>query len=268
MHAGLDFELLRPSPRGDARSGARLEGRLAKSVLHGSSAEGRAPSAARIFCSLHRTRAHGPQGGAPVRVRWKGDVARAEAGSTRARLRLLSGGALAASVEAPTDEQAVEVVTAAALERVGGFLVHASGVLEGGEVMLFVGPSGAGKSTAVELSGKRFFTVDRAALVPVGDRWWAWRVPGGKPDEWERLEEGSCGAPLRGVYRVVHGEPGFEAAGGAEALTILRQACYGQPGGPEEELERLARLEGLARAIEVGRVRTRLGAPLELRGSA
>lgn len=63
-----------------------------------------------------------------------------------------------------------------------GMMLHASGISDGGQGIIFAGPSGAGKSTLAELwqecDGVKLLHDDRIILRKKGEQWWAHPVAG------------------------------------------------------------------------------------------
>lgn len=62
----------------------------------------------------------------------------------------------------------------------GGILLHGAAFLEEEGVRVFFGPSGRGKSTLSKLGlqkGKILLTDESTAILPKGDRYWAWATP-------------------------------------------------------------------------------------------
>ena len=67
-----------------------------------------------------------------------------------------------------------------------GLMIHASGISDDGQGIVFAGPSGAGKSTIAglwtDLAGVTVLNDDRIILRRSDGRWWAYPVPGvGEP---------------------------------------------------------------------------------------
>ena len=198
---------------------------------------------------------------------WQGDVALVRTAAARAELRDLGGGAfVTTALVAPGDRgcsNLVTAVTGALADRVGGLVLHASGIEVDGGAVLFIGPSGAGKTTAANhCAGARWFARDRAIVYPTERGWYTTAMCGGDPVELERSSRSAL--PLRAILRVRRGEDVavFRDLGLAEALGVLResaQSVVSDAAAEGELLDRASRVHGESR---VGELRSVLGQDL------
>ena len=149
-------------------------------------------------------------------------------------------------------------------EQAGGLVLHSSGIELDGKAVLFIGPSGAGKTTACNhVRSARGFAWDRTAIVPDGDGYRAWTLPGG--DEIVLPWSDHVTLPLAAVLRVRRGaaEPRIERASAVDAMVVLREST--QSGAPDESAQH-ACLERIARAaarVPIGFAHTLLDAGLD-----
>lgn len=137
------------------------------------------------------------------------------------------------------------------LARHGGMEVHACGVAEGGEALLFCGVSGAGKTTTARLwrrhrRGAEILSDDRMIVRPRGGRLWAFGTP------WHGSGRFASprGLPLAGLFFLARGKPSvtpmslpaaaaelfarafpppWEAAGSARVLGLCAQVAAEVP---------------------------------------
>ena len=137
------------------------------------------------------------------------------------------------------------------LARHGGMEVHACGVAEGGEVLLFCGVSGAGKTTTAQLwrrhrRGAEILSDDRMIVRERGGRLWAFGTP------WHGSGRFATprGLPLGGIFFLARGKPSvtpmppsaaaaelfarafpppWEAAGSAGVLALCARAAAEVP---------------------------------------
>jgi hypothetical protein len=163
-------------------------------------------------------------------------------------------------------------LAALVLHRLGGGILHAASVELDSGVVAFVGPSGAGKSTACLHAGDcPLFSVDTLAVVPgpIGPAgagvWFAHPLPGGTRPLPDMAASSHRWLPLRGVLRVHRStdESSASAVSPASAVALLRESAFQIGDGRDAELELLAGLERLARAVPIGRLYLRLGASLK-----
>jgi hypothetical protein len=99
-------------------------------------------------------------------------------------------------------ENAVRFVCARLAGEVGGFAMHAAGVMRDGRAFLFAGPSGSGKTTVVGLAEPaRSLGDDFAFVVPREKSWHTAAVPF---DNTERIEEDPPRGfvPVAGIWRL------------------------------------------------------------------
>lgn len=198
-----------------------------------------------------------------IRWEWAGEVARVETGRMRAELRRLGPGRYAATAmvvpSANGCSALVTALTAAVVNREGGFVLHSAGVELDGRAVLFIGPSGAGKTTAANhCRGARSIAHDRAAVYPTPLGWYAAGMPGG--------ERGDLAAapktvfPLAGVLRPRRaGCTRVTAVSPVSALRDLRESAMAVHSGPGDEAARLEALLELANDIRTGEVSLVLG---------
>jgi len=140
----------------------------------------------------------------------------------------------------------------------GGVLLHAAGLLAGGQAYLFTGVSGSGKSTVTALSPHALALSDDLVLLRPGEAGWlAHGTPFWNPDAASRAGQTANG-PIAGIYKLVKApavrvEPLSAAAAAAE----LAANCPVVNGRPELLPELLARCRDLARAVPVRRLHFR-----------
>ena len=103
----------------------------------------------------------------------------------------------------PNVEYFLRILCALLAYRSGGLLVHAAGLLVGGQVHLFVGHSGSGKSTAVALSPQALALGDDLILLrPEEAGWRAYGTPFWNPEATRREGQTASGI-LVGIYSLV-----------------------------------------------------------------
>lgn len=104
-------------------------------------------------------------------------------------------------------ENAARVLTARMAGELGGFAMHAAGVLRDGRAWLFTGPSGSGKSTAVRLSAPAVSLGDDFGLVFPDERgcWVAAPVPFDNVAAVVDRPEGTT-FPVAGIWRLFQDE--------------------------------------------------------------
>lgn len=172
--------------------------------------------------------------------------------------------ALPADTGGSAEMDALQAVAVAVLCQEGGAMVHAAGVEVDGAAFLFVGPSDAGKTTACVLTGGPLLAIDRVALVPQGEGWAAWAVPGGPEDEVELGRTAQPVLPLGAILRVVQatGEPEARLLPGVRATMVVRAALQWPFRGAREEERAVDAADAIRRRARVGEARTVLGRPL------
>jgi ABC-type branched-subunit amino acid transport system ATPase component len=152
-------------------------------------------------------------------------------------------------------------LAAVILDRTGGVLLHAAGVVMDGKAVLFVGPSGAGKTTATQLCrGCELFTGDRAAITFESGRARVWALPGGDPAD--VIASDATNLPLAAVLRVAQRRDGVTSVktlDRAHSVGALRESMFRTRRGVEDEKQALAIAEALSRLVPVGIVGTSLG---------
>jgi hypothetical protein len=142
----------------------------------------------------------------------------------------------------------------------------------GSGVAAFVGPSGAGKSTACRhIEGCPLFSADALAFIPAPSEnpplpmWLSHPLPGGTRPVPDMTSAVRRWLPLRAVVRVqrsVDGETHVRDAAPAAAVALLRESAFQMGLGRSAEHELLAGLEGLSRAVRMGRLQLSLGTSL------
>lgn len=156
----------------------------------------------------------------------------------------------------------LSALATALTERVGGLVLHATGVVLDGKAVLFVGPSGAGKTTSARhCAGCAWLTRDRAIVLPPSGEvgWQAWAAPGGDdvPLPWW----GRVVAPLAGVLRVARG-PGpsrVVALPRVSALLRVRECMQSGAASAADEAGALAAAARLLDEVPVAALEPRLG---------
>ncbi len=148
-------------------------------------------------------------------------------------------------------ENYLRVLSAYRLVEEGGVLVHSAGVLDGGEVSLFVGVSGAGKSTLSGMSlaeGRQILSDDLNALVPSAGRFHALAVPFAGD---HRSAEVRASTPIRSILRLRKGlEHALAPLRRSDALALLA-ACAPYVNRDAWRVEGLlANLASLLEAVE------------------
>lgn len=159
---------------------------------------------------------------------------------------------------------AMTAIATTLAEQAGGLILHSSGIELDGRAVLFIGPSGAGKTTACNhVPSARGFTWDRTAIVPDGDGYRAWALPGG--DEIVLKWSDHVTLPLAAVLRVRRGspEPRIERAGKLDAMVVLRESTQSGVSNEREQVACLDRIARAAAAVPIGFAHTKLDAGLD-----
>lgn len=198
---------------------------------------------------------------------WDGDRAAIDAGDVHTQLTELRPSRYVARARVSPDALGVSTflssTTSTIVERLGGVILHAAGVVVDGRAVLFVGPSGAGKTTAANLcSSAAWIAKDRAAVVPHQGGYVVFGMPGG--DELTLPRAPTAAHPLACVARIRRDRPEITALplDTLEALAVLRESTFA--GGDEAvEEARLDALLALASRVRVWDLHTRLGASLD-----
>ncbi len=208
----------------------------------------------------------GELAGREIVAEWRGAAGAIRTCRVRAEVRQLSPRSFAArglvSPDANGCSSLCTGLAGAILDRVGGVVLHASGVEVDGGVVLFVGPSTAGKTTAAShCAGARAYARDRAAAYPTPAGWHAAPMCGGDeiplPSSTQRV------LPLRGVLRVVKDRcPSITDASTSRAVGILRESAQMTDRSVEGELDLLDRLTAMSAEVRVGVAHTVLGRSL------
>jgi hypothetical protein len=223
------------------------------------------PVVAAVHCAIERSSSgrRFPDRPRHIAARRLGpDTLEVESATSHTLLRRLDHGRYVAMARVAEHRSAsgalLTSVSGALVEAEGGLVLHATAVELEGAAHVFIGPSGAGKTTAARLvAGAQWFARDRAAVFPLGGRWWVARHAGGSP---VGLAPSSATVlPLAGIYRVVHGRvrPSLEEPSAPRAMALLRESVQGGITGHEE-----ARLDTISDLVGDGRVhvlRTVLG---------
>lgn len=197
---------------------------------------------------------------------WDGDIARVSTGRVRAELRRLSDGKYAATAFVVPSEAGcsalVTALTAAVVNREGGFVLHAAGVEIDGRAVLFIGPSGAGKTTAANhCHGARWFARDRAVVYPTPLGWYAAGLAGGS-DPVELTRSPHPLMPIGQLLRVRGASPHVlvRESGVLDALRDLRESVTSAELDRADEASTLDALTQLCGQVLVGQLSFPLGA--------
>ncbi len=202
-----------------------------------------------------------------IKWEWSGDVARVETGRVRAELRRLAPGKYAATaLVVPNDagcSALVTALTAAVVNREGGFVLHAAGVEIDGRAVLFIGPSGAGKTTAANhCQGARWFARDRAVVYPTPLGWYAAGMAGG--DDVDLPRASASQKPVGAILRVRRGAQrlAIHRAGSPTSICSLRESMMNTVLDRDLESEVLEALMAVASECFVGSLTSTLGVNL------
>ncbi|MCA9608407.1 MAG: hypothetical protein KC619_22515 [Myxococcales bacterium] len=224
------------------------------------------PVAASIRVAVAALRYDVPTG-REIDGRWADGLATLRSRGVRAEMREIGRGRFVASAlvePGPIGCTALATALAgAALERVGGLILHASAVEVDDGAVLFVGPSTAGKTTAANLCrGARAFAKDRAAIYPTANGWYAAPMWGGA-SEIELPWSARRVLPLHAILRIAKDDtPAVHDAGPARAVGILRESAQVIRHGALEEGALLEQLVRMSSEVRVGVARTVLGQPM------
>jgi hypothetical protein len=258
---GVAFEVL-------ADEGVRWD--LPRSVTRLQRDTANMPVVADVVCSIavDRTRGAIPPTAPQPRL-WQTSAHGTRIELPDVRIDLLASGPkrYAAAVRVvPTKDAlgtALIAVAGGIVQAEAGLTLHATAVEHDGGAVLLLGPSGAGKTTAAGLiESASCIAHDRVALLPNGEGFNVWALPGGCPPLLPQSEH--VVLPLHAVLRVKHELPETTLirASGAEALFILREALMGE-GAPQLEARWLDTMERISAALPVGIVHTVLGQHLD-----
>lgn len=222
------------------------------------------PIFARVHCAIGGATELARDYGREIRADWDGDVLQAATGGVRVEARDLGDGRFAATALVSADSRGcsslLTTLAGALAYRMGGLVLHASGIELDGAGYLFIGPSGAGKTTAANhCPGARWFARDRAVVFRHGARWYAAGMCGGDPIALPRAEARVL--PLRGILRVQRGAGAstIEPLSALGALVTLRESLQTVVNGPREEQELAERMLALHGESRVGVLRSVLG---------
>jgi hypothetical protein len=114
-----------------------------------------------------------------------------------------NSGRLALASAAPIEdvEYFIRVAYAALAFRAGGMMLHAAGIVRGGQCYLFFGHSGVGKSTVARLSqGDLGLNDDLVILLPEPEGWTVYATPFWNPSQ---VRPSPSSAPVAGLFRLV-----------------------------------------------------------------
>ncbi|MCB9598184.1 MAG: hypothetical protein H6719_36055, partial [Sandaracinaceae bacterium] len=181
-----------------------------------------------------------------IHAHWDGSTGSVSTRGARAEIRQLAPRTFAASGLVSPDASGVSsLCTALAgtlIDRIGGVVLHASGVELDDGVYLFIGPSGAGKTTAANhCEGARAFARDRAAIYPTASGWHVSPMSGG--DEIHLPPSLHRTLPIRGVMRVLKTQtPSIQRSSALQAVRILRESAQMTDRSPAAEAQLLDRL--------------------------
>lgn len=144
-------------------------------------------------------------------------------------------------------------IVSAILCRRGGLLLHAAGVVDHDQALVFAGGSGAGKTTMAGLwagAGARVLSDDRVALRPGPEGFRAagtpWRSRDGRTSPTE--------APLAAVFLLRHAPVNDAAPARNPAVRLLPHAVYPfwEAGRPAEALATLSALLETTPCLDLG----------------
>lgn len=226
-----------------------------------------APLDLRVHCAVSSARELAAEHGRGIRWRWNGDESRVATARARADLRDLGDRRFVATALVSPDANGCSslctALAGAITFRVGGLVLHASGIELDGGAVLFIGPSGAGKTTAANhCPGATWFARDRAAIRPTDAGWVASALCGGDPIHLPRAEARTL--PLRAVLRVQRGAEAHRLARltASEALVFVRESVQANEAGPDEEAGLIDRGLQLQHDVLIGALHSVLGSDL------
>jgi hypothetical protein len=103
----------------------------------------------------------------------------------------------------PAADYFLRACLAALAERAGGLLLHACGIVRGGQAFLFFGPSGSGKTTVARRApaGCTVLNDDLTLLLPDPAGWRACGTPFTNPTQ---VPPANASAPAAALLRLVH----------------------------------------------------------------
>lgn len=187
------------------------------------------------------------------RAVWSADGGALLARGLEAELRRVAPGRFEADVRLQDLEygvsHAMTALSAMAVQREGGLVLHAAAVEHAGRAVLLIGPSGAGKTTAGNLChGARWIARDRLAVLPRGDAWLAWGMPGG--DELELAPAPPKPYPVLALWRVRRNDTSAQLTPltGARAVALVREATQ-LTGGVGAERDALTHAIALVEGV-------------------
>ena len=144
------------------------------------------------------------------------------------------------------------------LARHGGMEVHACGVAEGGQALLFCGVSGAGKTTTAQLwrrhrRSAEILSDDRMIVRPRGGRLWAFGTP------WHGSGRFASprGLPIGGVFFLARGEPSVTPMTPSAAAAELFARAFPPPWEAAGSARVLALCARVAEKVRCARLRFR-----------
>jgi hypothetical protein len=158
----------------------------------------------------------------------------------------------------PNLDYFLRILCALLAYRNGGLLMHAAGLLVGGQVHLFIGHSGSGKSTVVALSPHALALGDDLILLrPEEAGWRAYGTPFWNPEA-ARREGQTAGGRLIGIYSLVQDQEVYlQAMSPAAAAAELAANCPVVSGGAAWLAGLLSRCQQLRAAVPVQRLHFR-----------
>jgi hypothetical protein len=158
----------------------------------------------------------------------------------------------------PNLEYFLRILCALLAYRTGGLLVHAAGLLVGGQVHLFIGHSGSGKSTVVALSSQALALGDDLILLrPEETGWRAYGTPFWNPEATRREGQSASGI-LAGIYSLVQDrEVYLQTLSPAAATAELAANCPVVSGDVAQLSGLLGRCQQLGAEVPVHRLHFR-----------
>lgn len=208
-----------------------------------------------------------------VEATWNGVHGRVEGRGLRACVRGLGSGRFVATAtwgpNAGSRYPLPLTLAPALVERSEGLILHAAAAEVAGGAIAFVGPSGAGKTTALELSSRPAFALDKLVVArPMGtSRWWAWPLHGGSCPVGVPRSLASA-LPLTAIVRVersLERRTTCRSVSGLETNFLLRESTVALTETTEAEQVRLDTIGCLAKDVPIRRLGTVLGeSPLPL----
>lgn len=164
------------------------------------------------------------------------------------------------SVEPPerSVENFLRVAFAWKASRLGGMLLHASGLVRNGQAYIFFGPSGSGKTTVTRLSTNDLLLNDDCIHIHRGES--GFQASGVPFKGWENGGADSREAfPIAGIFRLVQSRRVFmERLGAAQSVAEITASVPFVSERAEGVEGNFETLEDLVRAVPVYRLHFRL----------